>query len=92
MNLMAFALGWVVLLAIAIGVGIYRQALGRHEDETLHLAASEAAIVTQQTKLAKKIQSVGLWLKWLTALAIVYGVALLAIYLHRGWIRGAMPH
>ena len=91
MNLMPFTLAWLVLLVIAIVMGIYRQALGRHEDETVHLGASEAAMVSQQKSLAKKIESAGRWLRWLVALTLVYGVVLLAVYFHRVWIEGAMP-
>jgi hypothetical protein len=92
MNLMPFTYGWLVLVVVGIVLGIYRQVLGRHEDETVHLAANEAAMVNQQKNLAKKIESVAHWFKLLVLIASLYGVALLAVYLHRVWIQSSMPH
>ena len=92
MNMMSFAWGWLLLLVAAIVLGIYRQMLGSHEDETVHLAANEAAMVGRQKTLAKKIESVGHWFRWLVLITSLYGVALLAAYLHRVWIQSSMPH
>ncbi len=92
MKLMPFVFGWVILLIITIVVGIYRQVLGSHEDETVHLGAAEATLLSQQQRLAKKIESVGRWLKWLIALTALYGLGILAAYLRHVWIQSAMPH
>ncbi len=89
MNMMAYVYGWIVLAMVVIGLAVYRQRVTRHDDETLHLAEREAALLTQQAAVGRKVRKIDLWGKWFTVIAIFYGLALLGVYLHGVWVAGA---
>lgn len=89
MSLMPFMYGWIALVVVVASLGVRRLTVGRDDDEFLHLAESEAALVTQQTAVGRKIRTTDRWGQWLTIVTVLYGLALLGVYLYGVWIEGA---
>lgn len=89
MSLMPFIYGWVVLVIVVASLAFRRLMVGRHDDERLHLAESEAALLTQQSAVGQQIRTTDRWGQWLTVAAVLYGLVLLVVYLYGIWIEGA---
>ena len=85
MNLAPYIMGWSFLGVIVVVLAIYRSVVGGREDDSLHVMAGEARIITQQQKIGKKIEHIEAWGKGLTALLVIYGLVLAAIYLYHAW-------
>lgn len=85
MNLVPYILGWSVLGIVVVVLAIYRSMVARHEDDSLHVMAGEAPIIAHQQKLGRKIEHIEAWGKTLTAVLVVYGLILAAIYLYHAW-------
>jgi hypothetical protein len=90
-ELLPYIYGWSALFVVVLGLAVRRAMVTRHEDETLHLAETEAALVAQQTIIGRKIREIDRWGQWLTVVAVVYGLALLAMYLYGVWVAGNKP-
>jgi hypothetical protein len=86
MNLIPYLMIWVVLAVVVIVLAIYRKMLTSNEDDTLHVLDGDAAVVSQQTVLAKKVEMVDRWGKILTIVALIYGIVIAAGYLYFTWI------
>lgn len=89
MNLMPLVTIWAVLAAVIVILLIYRSRLARQEDESLHVLDSDASKVTQQMTIAQKLEVVERWGKILTVLAVLYGLALLGLFLWDAWERSS---
>jgi hypothetical protein len=85
MNLVPYILGWSVLGIVVVVLAIYRSAVAGREDDSLHMMAGEAPIIAQQQRLGKKIEHIEAWGKSLTALLVIYGLVLAAIFLYHAW-------
>ena len=85
MKMVPFILGWSVLGLVVLALAIYRLAVGGREDDSLHMMAGEAPIIAHQQRLGKRIEHIEAWGKSLTALLVVYGLVLAAIYLYHLW-------
>lgn len=86
MNLIPFAIGWVILAAVVVALAIYRSVVGKAEDDSIHVSAVEAAATANQMQLAKKLESIERWGKILTLVAVLTGLALAAAYIYQAWI------
>ncbi len=87
MNLTLYIVIWAALGVVVLGLAIYRSTIAGREDDSLHMAAGEAVIVSEQQRLGKRIEHVELWGKILTALLVVYGLVLAGIYLYNQWLQ-----
>jgi len=85
MNLVPYILGWSVLGVVVLFLAIYRSAVAGHEDDSLHVMAGEAPIIAQQQRIGKKVEHIEAWGKSLTAVLVIYGLVLAAIYLYHLW-------
>jgi len=85
MNLVPYILGWSVLGVVVVVLAIYRSMVARHEDDSLHVMAGEAPVIAEQQRLGKKVAHIEAWGKSLTALLVVYGLVLAALYLYHAW-------
>ncbi len=83
-NLMPYFIFWVVLAVIVIGMIIWRKAVSSHEDDSLHVL--DGGAVSQQVSVNQKLDMIDKWGKILTAVTIVFGLILAAIYLYQSWI------
>jgi len=83
-NLLPFTVLWIILTAVVIGLLAYRRWVSKDEDDTLHVM--DIAIVSQQTAMAQKLESIDHWGKALTVIALVYGLAVGCGYLYQSWV------
>jgi hypothetical protein len=89
MNLMPLLVGWAVLAAVIVILLIYRSRLARQEEEGLHVLEGDISKVSQQMTVAQKLDAVDRWGKILTVLALLYGLALLGLFLWDAWERSS---
>jgi hypothetical protein len=81
MNTILFPL-LVVWIALALGVltlFLWRQAVARNEDDSLHVMHGA---LTQQTSLSQKLDVIDKWGKILTVITVVLGLLLAAAYVY----------
>ncbi len=77
---------WLILTAFVIGLGLYRKFVSRfREDDLVHLAEGEAKLIPNQVAAARSLDRIDLWGKALTVVDVVFGLALLAIFLYGAW-------
>jgi len=87
MNLVPFAVVWVVLLAVVLVLAFRRSLLARQEDDMLHVGDVAAAAATaRQVVVGKKLTALESFLKILTVLLILYGVALVGLFIYNAWM------
>jgi ABC-type lipoprotein release transport system permease subunit len=89
-NLAPFLIVWITLAVVVIALIVYHSLIARKEDEQVKFGLNMtdmAAIAPQQTALENKLHAVDKWGKILTAVAVAYGLALLALYLYQTWER-----
>lgn len=91
MNLTPWVIGWVTLVVVVTAVWICRRVVANREDDSLHVADGESAIVDQQVVLGKKLAVIDRWGKILTSLAVIYGLALLGFSLYKSWVETTGP-
>jgi hypothetical protein len=77
----------IVLALIVIALIVWRKAVARNEDDTLHMMDGAAA---QQAIIADKLEKIDRWGKISTVLAIVFGLALAVLYIYQNWVRASM--
>lgn len=80
MNLLPFAVVWVVLFVVVIVLIFYRRSIAAREDDTLHVLEGDQKQVEEQFKVAKKLEVVDKWGKILTLVTVLYGLVLLGAY------------
>jgi hypothetical protein len=86
MNLTPWVIGWAVLAGVVIILMIYRWMVANREDDSLHVSDADAAVVDQQVVFAKKLAAVDRWGKIMTAVALIYALGLLGLYMYRSWV------
>jgi hypothetical protein len=75
---------WAVLATAVAVLAMYRKGLAQKEDDSLHVLHGEA-VMAEQATITSKLEKVEKWGKLLTAIVVVYGVALCLYYLYLGW-------
>jgi hypothetical protein len=89
-NLFPFLVSWSILAAVVLAMIAWRKLVARHEDRFVHVSGS--APLSQQTKVAQKLDRIDKWGKTLTAVVIALGLLLVAAYFWQGWTRAyAIP-
>lgn len=83
-KLMPLFVLWVALAAVVIVMIVWRKMVANHDDETLHVLDAGAA--SQQLTVANKLEVIDKWGKILTAITVVYGLALGAVYMYQSWV------
>jgi uncharacterized membrane protein (DUF485 family) len=81
MNWIIYLAVWLVLLAFVVCIGVYRVTAAHHLDASFHLIEDDKQVSKQLTE-EKTIEGVDFWGIVLTAVVIVYGIALAVAY---GW-------
>ncbi|MEP7362238.1 MAG: hypothetical protein ABI972_03210 [Acidobacteriota bacterium] len=84
------AIGWGILALAVIALAIYRLSLGSREIDLIHLHSGDMAMTTSQTAFAHKLEQIDRTGKALTAIAVLYGVALLAWFIRDAWMGGSV--
>jgi hypothetical protein len=87
MNLVPFGIVWVVLLAVVLVLAFRRSLLARQEDDMLHVGdAAAAAATAHQVAMGKKLTAIERVLKMLTVLLVLYGAALVGLFIYNAWM------
>ena len=73
---------WSFFALIVLVLAAYRKMLAGREDDSLHVAAGTAGLIPQQVANAQRIDVVEKWGKLLTAVVVVAGLILAAIYFY----------
>jgi heme/copper-type cytochrome/quinol oxidase subunit 2 len=81
-NLLPYAVFWGVLAIVVVSLVVYRKSVSSHEDDSIHL---EGNMPTEQLAMGHKLAMIDRWGKLLTVLAVVYGLALAAVYMYQIW-------
>jgi hypothetical protein len=84
-NLLPFALAWVVLLIAVIALAFMRKNVSAQEDDSIHLGGGAEIAVARQEETAKKLAKLDSWGKILTTVMAVSGVLLVIVYLWQMW-------
>jgi uncharacterized membrane protein len=79
MNLLPLCVVWIVLAVAVLTLFLWRQAVARSEDDTLHVLHGE---LTQQTSIAQKLDTLDKWGKTLTVITVVLGLLIAAAYVY----------
>ena len=82
-NLMPYFILWVVLAAVVVFLIVWRKTVSIHEDETLHL---DAGGISQQLNVTHKLDVIDKWGKILTAITVIFGLVLGAVYMYQSWV------
>ena len=81
-NLLPYAVFWAVLALVVVFLIIYRKSVSAREDDSIHL---EGNMPSEQVALDHRLALIDRWGKTLTAIAVVYGLALAGIYMYQVW-------
>lgn len=86
MNITPYVVLWSLLGLVVLGLALYRKLITmHHEDEFVHLAAGEQALVLQQVVLSAKLDKIDRWGKVLTIATVVSGLVIAAAYMWAAW-------
>ena len=87
MNLTVHLIVWGCLLVIVIALFLYHRWLENHDDHYIHLHADshDSSIVTGQTTMAKRIDTLDKLKNGLLIAVIVYAIAIAGIAIYGAW-------
>lgn len=87
MNIVFHLSLWGVLVALLIGVYIYRHWLENHDDPYIHLHndTHDQGIVNSQTTMGRRIEAIDKVKNGLLAATIAYAVAIIAMGIYLAW-------
>ena len=76
-----------VLILIIVAVALYRKWLEDHGDHYIHLHndSIDSRVITTQTSMAKRIETLEKLTRYLIVAAIVYGIAIAGAALYSAW-------
>lgn len=76
---------WCVLTIAVITLAVLRKVSARKEDSYVHLADSEAQIITEQVSVAGRLDRIDYWGKALTVVDLAFLAVMLGIVLYNAW-------
>jgi len=85
MRLFPFLIGWLAVLVVWLVLWVWRRSLGRQEDESIHVLDSEVGQIAQQVEVGQKLDKLDWWVKIVSIVLVVYGVALAGLYVYAAW-------
>jgi hypothetical protein len=84
-NLLPYFVIWAVLAVVVLVLIVMRKSVASAEDDSLHVL--HAGAVSQQINVNHKLEVIDKWGKILTAVAVVFGLALAGLYMYQSWIQ-----
>lgn len=85
MSLIPFIVLWGILALSVIAMIVWRQALGRQEDDTLHVLHGEA--LPHQAAVAHKLDVIEKWGKTLTIITVIFGILIALLFVYQTWVQ-----
>ena len=89
MNFTPYVAIWSVFAVAVLALAAYRKMLSTREDDSLHVSEGAARLIPEQIANSQRIEVVEKWGKSLTAVVVVTGLILAAIYFYGVWQTGA---
>lgn len=86
LNLFPFAVLFTIMALAVIALIVVRKRVAAGEDDTLHVMEGDAAMIPHQEEIAHKLAVIDRWGKSLTAVTVVFGLALGALWVYQGWV------
>ena len=71
---------WIALTVTVMGLIAYRYFVALDEDDTVHLADSEAPLIAQQTAMATRLGRIDKLSRQLTLLDVAFGLVLCSFF------------
>ena len=79
----ALLISWGILAVGLLIVATLRKLAVRGKHEILHFA--DSSFGNREQEIARRMDKIDAWGKWLAVALVVYGVGLLGLYLYTGW-------
>jgi hypothetical protein len=76
---------WGVLAASVMVLLVWRKAVARGEDDTLHVL--DAAAVPHQAEVAHKLEVIDRWGKIVTAVTVAFGALIAGLFVYQTWVQ-----
>jgi hypothetical protein len=76
---------WAALTIVVIMLAIFRKFSTRHNDTYVHLADSEAPVISEQMTVARKLEKIDYWGKTLTVVDAAFLAVLIGIVCFNAW-------
>ena len=73
---------WIALTVTVMGLIAYRYFVALQEDDTVHLADSEAPLITQQNVMAAKLGRLDKLSRQLTLVVVAFGFVLGTVFVY----------
>ena len=86
-NLIPYLAIWSVFALAVIVLLVMRKIVASKEDDQLHVLHGT---VTQQASVAGKLEAIDKWGKILTVVAVVFGIAIAALYVYSSFATRGM--
>jgi hypothetical protein len=87
-NLTPFLVLGALLVLSVVAMIVWRQAVARREDDTLHVTHGGTA-VSQQFDVAHRLEVIDKWGKTLTVVTVVYSLIVGALFVYQQWLRAS---
>lgn len=87
MNLLPFAVIWAGLVLAMIAMIVYRRRIARAEEPSLHVL--QVGALSQQVSVGQKLEQIDRWGKLLTVVVVVYGLALVGVYMYTSFVQAS---
>lgn len=88
LNLFPFLILWGVLAVVVVALIVWRKIVSSHEDDFVHVMG-DASLVTEQASVAHKLDVIDKLGKTMTAITVILGLALGALYLWQIWVQNS---
>jgi len=86
LNLFPFIVLFAIMAVGVIALIVVRKRIASGEDDTLHVMEGDAPMIPHQQEIAHKLEVIDRWGKTLTAVTVVYGLLLGALWVYQGWV------
>ncbi len=77
---------WVIIAAAVAVLVVRRKMVTRDEEDSVHVLESGAAVSSHQVAVAQKLEVIDKWGKILTAIAVITGLLLLALWAYQMYL------
>jgi hypothetical protein len=85
LSLLPLLVLWGVLAVSVLALFVWHKAVGRNEDDTLHVLHADA--LPQQVAVAHKLEVIDRWGKTLTIVTVIYGILIGALFMYQTWVQ-----
>ena len=78
----------MILILVVISLALWRLAVAKQEDDSVHLVHGVSAIPRQAT-IVHRLEVIDKWGKLLTVITVAYVIIVGAIYTYRYWVHAS---